>query len=66
MNVQQQIEKLLKLKLDKYTKTGASNPEVRAGHAVADIINIYKNSPLEHLQQLLEWEIEDAIKANNN
>jgi hypothetical protein len=60
--IAQQVKTLTQLKLEKYQAAGNMHPELAARFAVEDILNMYKTQP-EWLEQLLEEEIQDAIKA---
>lgn len=60
----QQVKKLLEIKEENYRLSGDANPKVAAAYAVDGIMNMYRGQP-QHLEQLLNEEIEDAMKAQN-
>ena len=55
------IKTLLKLKTANYRAYGVGNPEVAAQYAVEAIVKMVMHQP-KYVQQLLDEEIEDAIK----
>ncbi len=58
MSVEQKLQTLLQIKIDKYRAQGDEHPESAAQYTVADILNMYKHSP--DIELLLDMEIEDA------
>ena len=58
----QRINKLLAIKTENYRARGEYDPVAAAQFAVHDILNMYKTQ-MDGIDQLLDWEIEDAIKA---
>jgi len=56
------IKTLMEIKTANYRATGDSHPEVAAQFAVEAIVRMVMGQP-KHIQQLLDEEIEDAIKA---
>jgi len=56
------IKTLLEIKTANYRATGDSHPEVAAQFAVEAIVRMVMGQP-KHIQQLLDEEIEDALKA---
>ena len=62
MKTEQQIKKLIELKAAKYKLMGDPDPKAAAIFAVEGVLNMYRNEK-EHLAQLLDEEIDDAIKA---
>lgn len=62
MTTAQQIKTLFDIKVTNYRASGDSHPEAAAQFAVEGIMAMYRSQP-EHLEQLLNEEIEDAIKA---
>jgi len=56
------INTLLEIKTANYRATGDSHPEVAAQFAVEAIVRMVMGQP-KHIQQLLDEEIEDALKA---
>ena len=61
-SAEKKIAQLFELKQEKYTKQGLPNAKAAAGYAVIDILNMLKGQE-QYLDQLLDEEIEDAIKA---
>lgn len=61
MSIEQKLQTLLQIKLNKYRAQGNKHPEVAAQYAVTDILNIYKHSP--DIELLLDMEIEDAARV---
>jgi len=62
MTTAQQLKALFDVKLANYRAMGNSHPEVAAQFAVEGIMSMYKGET-KYLEQLLNEEIEDAIKA---
>jgi hypothetical protein len=62
MTTAQQLKTLVDIKAANYRASGDSYPEVAARFAVEGIVAMYRTQP-QHLEQLLNEEIEDAIKA---
>ena len=62
MTTAQQLKTLFEIKAANYRASGDSRPEVAAQFAVEGIMAMYRTQP-QHLEQLLNEEIEDAIKA---
>ena len=60
--MENKIAALYEAQLAKYTKAGASNPQLAAQFAVADILNMYKTQ-MQYIDELLDQEIEDTLKA---
>lgn len=58
----QKVKKLLEIKTENYRARGEYKPEVAAQFAVEGILAMYKTQ-MAAIDQLLDWEIEDAIKA---
>ena len=58
----QKVKKLLEIKTANYRARGEWKPEFAAQFAVEGIMSMYKTQ-MDGIDQLLEWEIEDAIKA---
>lgn len=58
----QQIETLIQLKTAKYQAAGNPHPEVAAQFSIENILTMYKTQ-MEYLDQLLDEEIEDAVRA---
>lgn len=58
----QKIKQLLEIKTVNYRASGEWKPEVAAQFAVEGIMNMYRTQP-QYIDQLLDEEIEDAIKA---
>lgn len=56
------VKKLLEIKTENYRARGEYKPEVAAQFAVDGILAMYKTQ-MAAIDQLLDWEIEDAIKA---
>ena len=56
------IKTLMEIKTANYRAAGDSHPEVAAQFAVEAIVRMVMGQP-KHIQQLLDEEIEDAIKA---
>ncbi len=61
-NATNKVKALLKIKADNYKRMGNPHPEVAAQYAVEGILHLYKGQP-QFLPQLLDEEIEDALKA---
>lgn len=57
----QQVKTLYQVKLANYRAAGDSHPEVAAQFAVERILSMYRND--RFIEQLLDEEIEDAMKA---
>ena len=62
MTTAQQLKALFDIKAANYRASGNSHPEVAAQFAVDGIMAMYRGQP-QYLEQLLNEEIEDAIKA---
>ena len=62
MTTAQQLKTLFQVKAANYRAAGDSHPEVAAQFAVEGIMAMYKTQP-QYLEQLLNEEIEDAMKA---
>lgn len=62
MTTAQQLKTLFQVKVANYRAAGDSHPEVAAQFAVEGIMAMYKTQP-QYLEQLLNEEIEDAMKA---
>lgn len=62
MTTAQQLQTLFDIKAANYRASGDSHPEVAARFAVEGIMAMYRNQP-QYLEQLLNEEIEDAMKA---
>ncbi|MBT9137497.1 MAG: hypothetical protein DDT31_00028 [Syntrophomonadaceae bacterium] len=62
MTTTQQLKRLFEVKVVNYRASGDSHPEVVAKFAVEGIMAMYRDQP-QYLEQLLDEEIEDAIKA---
>lgn len=62
MTTAQQLKTLFDIKAANYRASGDRHPEVAAQFAVEGIMAMYRSQP-EHLEQLLNEEIEDAMKA---
>lgn len=60
------IKQLLEIKLENYQLKGHYNPQVSAQYAVADILNMIKNSSPESQEDMIDMEIEDALTARKN
>jgi len=58
----QRVQQLLEVKTANYRANGEPKPEVAAQFAVEGIMAMYRNQP-QYIDQLLDEEIEDAIKA---
>ena len=58
----QQIQTLYQIKLENYRAAGEYKPEIAAQFAVEGIVAMYRNQP-QHINQLLDEEIEDAQKT---
>lgn len=58
----QQVKTLLQIKTSNYRAAGDSHPEIAAQFAVEGILNMYKTQA-QYIEQLLDEEIEDAMKA---
>lgn len=56
------IQTLLQIKTENYRAAGDTHPDVAARFAVDGILNMYKTQAM-YIEQLLDEEIEDAIKA---
>lgn len=56
------IAKLLEIKTTNYKADGNMHPEVAAQFAVEAVLHMIKGQP-QYAEQLLDEEIEDAIKA---
>lgn len=61
MTTAEQLKELYESKLANYREAGQYHPEVAAQFAVDHIFGMYKND--KYINQLLEAEIEDSIKA---
>jgi len=59
------IAKLLKIKTANYKMDGNMHPEVAAQFAVEAILHMIKGQP-QYAEQLIDEEIEDAIKAGQS
>ena len=57
-----QIKTLTQIYLEKYQAANNMHPELAAKFVVERILNMYKDQP-QWLEQLLDEEIEDAIRA---
>jgi hypothetical protein len=58
----QKVKQLLAIKTENYRARGDWRPEVAAQFAVEGILSMYRTQP-QYIDQLLDEEIEDAIKA---
>ncbi len=58
----QKIKQLLEIKTANYRARGEWKPEFAAQFAVEGIMSMYRTQP-QYIDQLLDEEIEDAIKA---
>ena len=58
----QQVMRLLEIKTENYRALGEWKPEVAAQFAVEAILSMYR-SQAQYINQLLDEEIEDSIKA---
>ena len=58
----QKVKQLMEIKTENYRASGEYKPEVAAQFAVEGILNMYRAQP-QYIDQLLDEEIEDAIKA---
>lgn len=56
------VKQLMEIKLANYRAMGDSHPEVAAQYAVEAIVRMVMGQP-KYIIQLLDEEIEDAIKA---
>jgi hypothetical protein len=61
-NTAAKVETLLAIKTANYRAAGESHPEVAARHAVELILSTLKTQ-MKYIDQLLNEEIEDALKA---
>jgi len=61
-NTAQKVKQLLAIKTENYRLSGEWKPEVAAQFAVEGILSMYRAQP-QYIDQLLDEEIEDAIKA---
>jgi hypothetical protein len=61
-NTTAKVKTLLAIKTANYRAAGESHPEVAAQNAVEGILNAFK-SQMKYIDQLLNEEIEDSIKA---
>jgi hypothetical protein len=59
--VSEKIKTLLEIKERRYVAAKDLHPKLAASYAVTDILNNYRTQQ-EHLGQLLDMEIEDALK----